>query len=46
MLYNGYKMLVQAAENAVKQWVYRPMLPNGVPIEVVTQIEVQFNLNN
>jgi protein TonB len=41
----GPLALIQAASDAVKQWVYRPTLLNGEPIEVVTQIEVTFSLN-
>jgi protein TonB len=37
--------LTQAAGDAVKQWIYRPTLLNGEPIEVLTQIEVTFSLN-
>lgn len=29
---------------AVKQWVYEPTLLNGQPVEVVTQVEVKFDL--
>jgi len=28
----------------VKQWVYQPTLLNGEPVEVVTQIDVNFTL--
>jgi len=41
---SGPPMLRQAAIDAVRQWVYRPMLLNGQPLEVVTQIEVSFKL--
>lgn len=41
---NGPQMLVQAASDAVKKWVYRPMMLNGQPTEVITQIEVKFSL--
>ncbi len=44
-LISGPGMLVQAATDAVKQWVYRPMLLNGEPVEVITQLEVVFSLN-
>jgi periplasmic protein TonB len=40
----GPPMLVQAATDAVKQWVYQPTLLNGEPTEVVTQIDVDFAL--
>jgi len=41
---SGSQMLVPAATDAVKQWVYQPTLLNGQPVEVQTQIEVFFNL--
>jgi TonB family protein len=43
-LIGGHPLLVQAAQDAVKQWLYQPTLLNGVPVEVVTQIDVQFTL--
>ncbi len=36
--------LVQAAIDAVRQWRYSPTLLNGEPVEVSTQISVQFAL--
>jgi len=44
-LIGGPSLLVQAAVDAVRQWVYRPTLLNGEPVEVVTQIEVNFSLS-
>lgn len=41
-LISGHPLLVQAAEAAVKQWVYRPTLLNGQPVEVDTEIDVHF----
>jgi len=29
----------------VKQWKYKPTLLNGEPVEVVTQVTVNFNLS-
>jgi protein TonB len=43
-LVSGHPLLAAAAQNAVKQWVYRPTLLNGDPVEVVTQIDVNFTL--
>jgi protein TonB len=40
----GHPLLVPAAQEAVKQWVYRPTLLNGDPVEVVTQVDVNFML--
>ncbi len=42
---SGPQLLIQAATEAVKQWVYQPTLLNGQPMEVQTQIEIVFNLN-
>jgi protein TonB len=41
-LVSGHPMLVQAAIDAVRQWRYRPYLLNGEPVEVETQITVNF----
>jgi protein TonB len=42
---SGHPLLVPAALEAVTQWVYRPMILNGDPVEVLTQIEVHFKLS-
>jgi outer membrane biosynthesis protein TonB len=44
-LVEGPPLLVPAAMDAVKQWIYRPTLLNGKPVEVVTQIDVNFTLS-
>lgn len=44
-LVSGPPLLVQAALEAVKQWVYRPTLWNGNPIEVMTTVDVHFTLS-
>jgi len=41
----GHPLLIQAALDAVKQWVYKPTLLNGQPAEVVTEIDVNFTLS-
>jgi protein TonB len=41
---SGHPMLVQAALDAVRQWRYRPYLLNGEPVEVETQITLNFSL--
>jgi len=43
-LVSGHPLLVPSAQAAVKQWVYQPTLLNGEPVEVVTQIDVNFTL--
>jgi protein TonB len=40
----GHPLLVKAALDAVRQWRYQPTLLNGEPIEVVTEITVNFKL--
>lgn len=44
-LISGHPLLVPAAEEAVKQWLYRPTLLNGEPVEVATVIDVNFTLS-
>jgi periplasmic protein TonB len=41
---SGHPWLAQAALDAVRQWIYRPTLLNGEPVEVLTQIDVNFKL--
>ena len=43
-LISGHPMLAPAAIDAVKQWKYRPYLLNGEPVEVETQVQVNFTL--
>jgi protein TonB len=40
----GHPLLVKAALEAVRQWRYQPTLLNGEPIEVLTEITVNFKL--
>ncbi len=42
---SGHPMLVAAAIEAVRQWRYRPYVLNGEPVEVETQITVNFTLS-
>jgi TonB family protein len=41
---SGHPLLSAAALEAVKQWVYHPTLLNGNPVEVETEIDVNFTL--
>lgn len=41
---SGHPMLVQAAIDAVRQWRYRPYVLNNEPVEVETQVTVNFSL--
>lgn len=43
-LISGHPMLAPAAIEAVKQWRYKPYLLNGEPVEVETQVQVNFTL--
>jgi TonB family protein len=45
-LISGDPILAEAAIEAVRQWLYRPTLLNGNPVEVDTQVNVNFTLSN
>jgi len=45
-LITGHPELAPAALEAVKQWKYKPYLLNGTPVEVDTQVQVNFTLMN
>ena len=40
----GDSQLTKAATDAVKQWKYKPYLLNGEPVEIQTQITINFKL--
>lgn len=40
----GHPLLVKAAQDAVQRWRYQPTLLNGEPVEVVTEIDVNYTL--
>src|SRR6266566_4517677 len=42
---SGHPLLVRAALEAVRQWRYRPYVLNGEPVEVETQVTVNFVLS-
>src|SRR5712671_6739940 len=44
-LVSGHPMLAPAAIDAVKQWKYKPYLLNGEPVEVDTEVMVNFTLS-
>ena len=44
-LVDGPPELVPSAMDAVKQWIYTPVLLNGKPVEVITQIDVNYTLS-
>jgi TonB family protein len=39
---SGDPLLAQAAEDAVRQWIYRPTMLNGAAVETQTQITLNF----
>jgi protein TonB len=41
---SGHPLLVKAAIEAVARWRYQPTLLNGDPVEVLTEIDVNFCL--
>jgi len=41
---SGDPMLARAAEEAVKQWKYKPYYLNGEPVDIQTQITVNFKM--
>ncbi len=43
-LVSGHPLFVAAATDALRQWVYKPTLLNGEPVEVVTEADVNFTL--
>jgi protein TonB len=43
-LIDGHPLLIAAAAEAVGQWRYKPMMRDGRPVEVVTEIDVKFTL--
>jgi len=43
---SGDGQLSKAAVEAVKQWKYKPYLLNGEPVEIQTQVSVNFKLPN
>ncbi len=45
-LMRGHPLLVNAAKDALMQWVYRPTLLNGQPVAVQTEIAVAFTLSS
>jgi protein TonB len=41
----GHPLLVNAAKQAVEQWRYKPTMLNGEPVDVITDIVVNFTLS-
>ena len=45
-LISGPPLLAPAAMDAMRQWVYRPTLLNNLPVEVITQIDINMACGN
>jgi periplasmic protein TonB len=43
---SGHPLLVPSAIEAVRNWVYQTTLLNGEPVEVSTQIDVNYTLSD
>ena len=43
---SGHPLLVRAAMDAVKTWRYQPTLLNSEPVDVLTEIDVNFRLSD
>ncbi|MBZ5609349.1 MAG: energy transducer TonB [Acidobacteriia bacterium] len=43
-LVSGHPLLTRAALEAVAQWIFKPTLLNGEPVEVIAPIDVNFSL--
>ncbi len=41
---SGHPLLIEAAKDAAKQYVYKPTLLNGQAAEVLTDVEITFQL--
>jgi len=41
---SGHPLLIDAAQEAAKQWVYVPATVGGVPVRVLTRIRIHFAL--
>ena len=37
---SGPPMLVDAAVEAVKTWLYKPTILNGIPVELITEVTI------
>jgi periplasmic protein TonB len=46
MVISGHPLLIPSAIEAVKTWVYQTTLLNGEPVEVATQIDVNYTLSD
>jgi periplasmic protein TonB len=42
---SGHPLLVKSALEAVQRWRYQPTLLNGEPVEVITEVDVNFTLS-
>jgi TonB family protein len=42
---SGNPVLFNAAQDALKKWIWKPTIVNGVPVEIETEVEVGFSTN-
>jgi protein TonB len=40
---SGHPLLTQSVIDAVRQWRYKPTLIDGAPVEVETQVSIEFH---
>lgn len=43
-LLSGHPLLIAAAREAAQQWLYYPASVRGIPVRVMTQIQINFDL--
>lgn len=41
---SGHPLLIAAAQEAARQWVFRPATVGGAPVRVITRIQIRFDL--
>jgi protein TonB len=45
-LVSGHPLLVRAAREAAQKWIFRPTLRRGKPVRVITEFDVEFQLDS
>jgi protein TonB len=44
-LISGHPLLAPAALQAVRQWTFQPTQANGIPVHVITEVDLPFTLD-